>query len=274
MARVIDLPKGLTFHTDQVNSVFVKDLKKIFRNVGVSYTDLCCGDSFEASDSLTTGITAFAGGGQDDGVVLESTFNNITSVATAGDSVVLPSAVAGLSVTVRNSSVNPAAVFPASGDAIEGLAANASVTLVGGETATFTAIDATTWKKEGVFVVTSGGTIQHHTPVAINATASATADQIKSGYITSTSAATVTLTLPTATAFGTLIGASAGTIFEFTVDNTAGANVVTVAVNTGITVLGTVVITGSATLTVANANLAVFRLIFTSATAAKLVRVS
>lgn len=72
----------------------------------------------------------------------------------------------------------------------------------------------------------------HKSPAAINATATATADQVASGYITSTSAAAVTITLPTGTLLGAALEAVAGTVFELYVDNTAGANTVTMAVAT------------------------------------------
>jgi hypothetical protein len=72
----------------------------------------------------------------------------------------------------------------------------------------------------------------HPTTAAINATATATAEQVATGYITSTSAAATTITLPTGTALGTAIGAVRGTVLELYVDNTAGANAVTIAVNT------------------------------------------
>lgn len=71
-----------------------------------------------------------------------------------------------------------------------------------------------------------------HTPQAINATATATAAQVASGYITSTSAAATTITLPTGTLLGAQLGAVQGTVFELYVDNTAGANTVTMAVAT------------------------------------------
>jgi hypothetical protein len=68
------------------------------------------------------------------------------------------------------------------------------------------------------------------TPAAINSTATATADQVASGYITSTSAAATTITLPTGTLLGAQLGATAGTVMDLYIDNTAGANTVTVAV--------------------------------------------
>jgi hypothetical protein len=72
--------------------------------------------------------------------------------------------------------------------------------------------------------------VEINTPVAINATATATAAQVASGYITSTSAAATTITLPTGTLLGTALGAAQGTILELYIDNTAGANTVTLAV--------------------------------------------
>ena len=71
-----------------------------------------------------------------------------------------------------------------------------------------------------------------HTPVAVNATATLTAAQVATGYITSTSAAAVTMTLPTGTLLGAALGATQGTVHELYIDNTAGANTVTVAVAT------------------------------------------
>lgn len=73
---------------------------------------------------------------------------------------------------------------------------------------------------------------EHSTTAAINATATATADQVATGYITSTSAAPTTITLPTGTLLGQRLGASKGTVFNLFVDNTAGADVVTMAVAT------------------------------------------
>ena len=84
-------------------------------------------------------------------------------------------------------------------------------------------------------VISSNGFITDHTPTsanAINATATATAAQVATGYITSTSAAATTITLPTGTLLGTQLGAVQGTSLDLYIDNTAGADVVTIAVAT------------------------------------------
>ena len=72
----------------------------------------------------------------------------------------------------------------------------------------------------------------HPSTAAINATATATAAEVATGYITSTSASPTTITLPTGTLLGAALGAARGTVLELYVDNTAGASTVTIAVAT------------------------------------------
>lgn len=72
----------------------------------------------------------------------------------------------------------------------------------------------------------------HPTTAAINATATATAAQVATGYITSTSAAPTTITLPTGTQLGAALGAAKGTVMDLYIDNTGGASTVTIAVAT------------------------------------------
>jgi hypothetical protein len=112
---------------------------------------------------------------------------------------------------------------------------------------------------------------QQYNAAAINSSATATAAQVAGGLITSTSAAPTTVTLPTATALAALVGGVRGTEFEFIVDNSAGASTVTVAVNTGITII-TAVVTGTATMTVAAGAVGLFRIVYSSATTAFVMR--
>lgn len=114
---------------------------------------------------------------------------------------------------------------------------------------------------------------------AINSTATATAAQVAGGYITSTSAAGTTITLPTGTSLGNFLNADQGTTFELFIDNTAGANTVTIAVNTNavqsdwdsqITAATASVTPAAVTpLTVASgtSGMAVFKIMFSSPTA-------
>ena len=114
--------------------------------------------------------------------------------------------------------------------------------------------------------------INHPSTAAINATATATAAEVATGYITSTSAAGTTITLPTGTDLGTAIGATRGTTLDLYVDNTAGASTVTVAVATnGILSAAAAAGTGAGAglLTVPSGvtGLARFTIMFSSATA-------
>lgn len=249
-----------------------------------------------AADAPTTvapAVTAFAGGGQGSATALTKDFSNITVCATAGDSVKLPAAIAGLTYTVTNRGAASANVFPATGDTINGGSANAAIALPVGATLQFVAINTTDWKSNQVTLTTNtiaestaaagvtvdgallkdGFLVSKMTPVAINTTATATAAQIVSGYITSTSAAAVGITTPTATAIAALIGAVQGTTFDLYIDNSAGANTVTLTLDASIAVV-TPAVTGGATLTVSTANaIGVFRLVFTSGTTAKIFRI-
>ena len=117
-----------------------------------------------------------------------------------------------------------------------------------------------------------------HTPQAINATATATAGQVASGYITSTSAAATTITLPTGTLLGAELGAVQGTIHDLFIDNTAGANTVTLAVATnGILSAGAAAVAGTFGLLTVPSGVtgqACFRLMFSSPTAYTFTRVA
>jgi hypothetical protein len=118
------------------------------------------------------------------------------------------------------------------------------------------------------------GFITGHQPTsfnAINATETATAAQVADGYITSTSAAATTITLPTGTDLGAALGASRGTVLDLYVDNTAGASTVTIAVNTN-AILSTAAVDtagsfGDLTVAAGVTGLARYTIMFSSATA-------
>tara|TARA_R110000868_G_scaffold63178_6_gene190421 strand:- start:1709 stop:2263 length:555 start_codon:yes stop_codon:yes gene_type:complete len=120
-------------------------------------------------------------------------------------------------------------------------------------------------------ITANSAIIEKHAKAAINSTATATAAQVKTGYITSTSAAAVTITLPTGALLGAALGAVQGTIFELYVDNTAGANTVTVAVavNGVLSALAVAEVGGAGLLTVPSGatGQARFTLMFSSSTA-------
>lgn len=117
-----------------------------------------------------------------------------------------------------------------------------------------------------------GAIIQNPTTAAINATATATVAQMQTGYITSTSAAATTITTPTATALATQLGAVQGYSYYLTIDNTAGANTVTLALGSGFTQLTAV---GSASLTIPSGTTGIgtWKITFVSTTAATISRI-
>lgn len=90
---------------------------------GQSVTGLFYG-SLMAQDN----ITAKAGGGQQTSgsSVIVSALARVTIVATTNDSVTLPLSVRGMEVVVVNDGANSLNIFPALGDQINSLAANAA----------------------------------------------------------------------------------------------------------------------------------------------------
>jgi len=118
------------------------------------------------------------------------------------------------------------------------------------------------------------GFITGHQPTAfnaVNATGTASAAQVADGYITTTSAALTTITLPTGTALGAALNATRGTVIDLYVDNTAGASVVTIAVNTNAVLSSAAADTpgsfGDLTIAAGATGLARYTLMFSSATA-------
>ena len=74
---------------------------------------------------------------------------NIVSTVLSGNGVVLPTAVAGMVLTITNSSANSLLVYPATGAAINALAANAGLTQVANATIQFIAPTTTQWYTVG-----------------------------------------------------------------------------------------------------------------------------
>lgn len=105
-----------------------------------------------------------------------------------------------------------------------------------------------------------------------------TGPELVGGHITVTGN-TGNVLLPTTAQITTAIGSTpTGTSFDFFVNTVGmtGANIATLVVGTNMTVLTTPIITGSDTLTVAQAaqGIAQFRIIYNSATTCKLIRVA
>jgi hypothetical protein len=223
--------------------------------------------------------------------VLDNVTVNTTATLPAGTTIG-GSTVAALGV-VTSVSANAVAVGPAGAtnpvfnvDASTASAV-AGITVIGAATGGTVQINAIDSGANTNLKLSGKGTgfveiyTQHngYTPTAINATAVATAAQVLTGYITSTSAAVTAITLPTGTLLGQAFNAVQGDTFELTIDNTAGANTVTmvVAVNgilSAAAAAGSGAGAGLLTIPSGVTGVGVFQIMFTSATAYVFSRVA
>lgn len=94
--------------------------------------------------SVTSGITASTTQTQGQGA-LTSDINAVSIVANANDTVTLPSALAGMEVTVINNGANTLKIYPASGDNL-GAGVDVSTVLVAGSNIVFVSYDDTNWE--------------------------------------------------------------------------------------------------------------------------------
>jgi hypothetical protein len=87
-----------------------------------------------ATFSSANGLTAFAGGGQGSATLLPAMTNRVTTVASANDSVKLPPSAVGMQITVINAAAtNSMNLFPATGESINALGANAAFAVAAGK---------------------------------------------------------------------------------------------------------------------------------------------
>ena len=97
-------------------------------------------------ESAKNAIVAFAGGGQASATPLTALLNRVTTVATAADSVKLPASEVGLTIELKNAAaVNSLNLFPATGEVINALAANAAFAVAAGKTVWATCHVAGIW---------------------------------------------------------------------------------------------------------------------------------
>ena len=95
--------------------------------------------------SVTNDIVAKASGTQATGTKLTTAINRIVTCLTDGDSVVLPVAVQGMEVFVRNSGTKSAQVYGTSPATINGVATATGVALASGASARYYAITSAVW---------------------------------------------------------------------------------------------------------------------------------
>lgn len=96
--------------------------------------------------SRTNAITAHSGGGQGSAVPLTTVINRVTIVAAGGDSVVLQPSVAGeFQIVINAAAANAMNVFPATGEAINALAANTAISVAANKVIVFWCAVVGTW---------------------------------------------------------------------------------------------------------------------------------
>lgn len=169
-------------------------------------------------ESAANAVSPFATGGQASATALTKQVNRVTTVTTAGDSVALPASAAGLLITVINdAAANGLAVFPASGDAINALSANASITVPAKTVGLFSCAVAGQWNE--LLLEAPGGIVLAANHVLVGAASGQAADVALSGDagIVSSGAITVTgvngaATSATGTELTTLHSVTAGTV--------------------------------------------------------------
>lgn len=96
-------------------------------------------------NSISAAVSA-AGATQGTATALVSNINNVTVVAAAADGVILPTAVAGMRILVRNTdATDTLKIYPATSGQINALGANAAYSLVAGLTIELFASTTTQW---------------------------------------------------------------------------------------------------------------------------------
>lgn len=99
--------------------------------------------------SVANALTAHVGGGQGSALQLAAAMNRVTTVASSGDSVKLPSAVAGEAIVVINAAAaNPMDCFPASGQNINALSPDTALSILANKTVTFYCAVNGTWNAQ------------------------------------------------------------------------------------------------------------------------------
>ena len=94
--------------------------------------------------SVTAGITAVSGGTQGQGVLIAD-INQVSTVAAENDAVTMPSAEAGMEITIINDGANTMKVWPNTDDNL-GAGVNNALVLIAGAIFTFKTYNTTDWR--------------------------------------------------------------------------------------------------------------------------------
>lgn len=95
--------------------------------------------------SYANALTAHAGGGQGSATPITTCIARFTTVATAGDSAVLPVSAPGMQLTVNNAGANSMNLFPNGTEQINALGASAAFAIAAGKSAQLSCAVAGQW---------------------------------------------------------------------------------------------------------------------------------
>lgn len=189
--------------------------------------------------SATDAITAFATGGQGSAVALTTQINSLTTVAADGDSVKLPTSIAGMLIQVSNLGVSFADVFPISGDLIDELSADEAISLPAGASIIFTCSVAGSWKATSI------------RPLGAKFTTGTTTTTFAAGQLTGGVSTVYENTQATPGSIATRTGTEmfdddpasrVGSAYRLRIMNNQGTGTLTVTAGMGVTLNGTATI--------------------------------
>ena len=101
-------------------------------------------------ESYVGSLTAHAGGGQASALALTAEVNQVTVVATAGDSVALPAAVQGLTIAVINDAALPMQVYGTGTDTINDVATATGISQMAQSVILYICTSTGNWSADGV----------------------------------------------------------------------------------------------------------------------------
>lgn len=185
----------------------------VYPTIFQSGARLIGGHTLNASFNKTTystqdTITATSGGGKTSAFALFATVSRITVAAAAGDSALLPNAVAGSTMIIINDAANAIQVFGAGTDTINNVATATGVSQAAGTVFSYVCPIAGKW-------YATSGSATGPAPLVVGSALTLTSANANQPILLNTAAGS-TATLPAAT--GT------GNVFKFFVSTTATSN--------------------------------------------------
>lgn len=151
-------PKGTSLTATEIDTNFINlNDDKYESGDDISINDLAVAG--DASFSISPSVSA-AGTTQSDATALTGTYNIVTT-ASAAQGVKLPTASAGLNITISNDTSADIKVYPNTSGTIDGSSANVAIDLRSGASMNLVGINSTGWKTltpAGVEIYDSTGT--------------------------------------------------------------------------------------------------------------------